>query len=222
MAAGRLRLELMGFSEPQIETMTKAMQPMWKLPVIAPISGVVTEVNALPRQKIVPETLYTIAEMSTVWATADLFSYESMPVQMGGSAMLRIQSLPGRVFPATVDSILPQLDNVTHTRKIRVRIDNSERLLIPGMYGDLEIPYSAGRRNVLIPREAVLDRGRQKIVFVDGGQGRMEPREVTTGLDSGFQIEILRGIRPGERVVTSGHFLIDSESRLAVAGKAPN
>ncbi len=222
MAAGRLRLELMGFSEPQIETMTKAMQPMWKLPVVAPISGVVTEVNALPRQKIVPETLYTIAEISTVWATADLFAYEAVPVGMGGNATLRIASLPGKVFPATVDSILPQLDSVAHTRKIRVRIDNTERLLIPGMYGDLEIPYGAGRRSVLIPREAVLDRGLHKIVFVDRGHGRMEPREVITGLDSGGQIEVLRGLRPGERVVTSGHFLIDSESRLSAAGRATN
>jgi Cu(I)/Ag(I) efflux system membrane fusion protein len=220
MAAGRLRLELMGFSEPQIETISKAMQPMWRLPVVAPIAGVVTEINALPRQKIVPETLYTIADLSTVWAAADLFAYENGPVAVGQSAILRVPSLPGKEFYGTVDSILPQLDAFTHTRKIRVRIDNPGRLLLPEMYGDLEIRSAAGRRGILIPREAVLDRGLQKIVFVDCGQGCVEPREVNTGRSSGVETEILRGLKPGERVVTSGHFLIDSESRMSAAAKA--
>ena len=220
MAAGRLRLELMGFSEPQIETISKAMQPMWKLPLVAPISGVVTEINALPRQKIVPETLYTIADLSTVWATADLFAYETGPVAVGQRATLRIPSLPGREFHATVDSILPQLDPSTHTRKIRVRIDNPDRLLLPEMYGDLEIRSGAERRGVIIPREAVLDRGLHKIVFVDGGQGQLEPREVITGRGSGVEIEVLRGLQRGESVVVSGYFLIDSESRVSAAAKA--
>ena len=219
MAAGRLRLELMGFSEPQIETISKAMQPMWKLPLLAPISGVVTEVNALPRQKIVPETLYTIADLSTVWATADLFAYETAPITAGQSAVLRIPSLPGKEFAATVDSILPQLDPATHTRKIRVRIENPTRLLLPEMYGDLEIRSGAGRRGIVVPSEAVLDRGLHKIVFVEHREGLVEPREVTPGRHSGGQMEILRGLKAGERVVTSGHFLLDSESRMSAAAK---
>jgi RND family efflux transporter MFP subunit len=220
MAAGRLRLELMGFTEPQLETITKAMQPMWRLPLVAPIGGVITEVNALPRQKIVPETLYTIADLSVVWATGDLFTYENAAVAVGQSAILRIPSMPGKEFPATVDSILPQLDSATHTRKIRVRIDNPSRLLLPEMYGDLEIRSYAGRRGIVIPREAVLDRGLHKIVFVDSAQGYVEPREVMTGRSSGAQIEILHGLQSGERVVTSGHFLVDSESRVSAAAKA--
>ncbi len=220
MAAGKLRLELMGFSEPQLEIITKTMQPMWRLPILAPISGVVTEVNALPRQRIMPETLYTIADLSTVWATADLFAYETAPVEVGETAVLRVPSLPGRTFAATVDSILPQLDSVTHTRKIRVRIENPYRLLLPEMYGDVEIRAGAGRRGIVVPREAVLDRGLRQIVFVDAGEGRLEPREVTAGFSSGGLVAILRGLKGGERVVTSGHFLIDSESRLADTAKA--
>jgi len=219
MAAGRLRLELMGFSEPQIETISKALQPMWQLPLVAPISGVVTEVNALPRQKIVPEALYTIADLSTVWATADLFAYETAPITAGQSAVLRIPSLPGKEFAATVDSILPQLDPATHTRKIRVRIENPARLLLPEMYGDLEIRSRAGNRGIVVPSEAVLDRGLHKIVFVEHGEGRVEPREVTTGRHCGGQMAILRGLKAGERVVTSGHFLLDSESRMSAAAK---
>jgi multidrug efflux pump subunit AcrA (membrane-fusion protein) len=216
-AAGRLRLELMGFSEPQIETITMALQPMWKLPVQAPISGTVIEVNAIPRQKITPETLYTIAEMSTVWATADLFPDETPMVTVGETATLRIPSLRGKAFPAVVDSVLPQIDSTAHTRKIRVRIDNPDRLLVPGIYGDLEFNRSTRRANVIVPREAVVDRGLQRIVFTDAGQGRVEARRVRTGLESGDQIEILHGVRAGERVVTSGHFLLDSEGRLAAA-----
>jgi Cu(I)/Ag(I) efflux system membrane fusion protein len=217
MATARLRLELMGFSDMQIETMSKAMQPMWKLPVVAPIAGVVTEVNALPRQRIAPETLFTIVDLSTVWATADLFAYETGPVDIGQSATLTVPSLAGRVFHATVDAILPQVDQTTHTRKIRVRIDNPDRALLPEMYGDLELRSSGARRAVILPREAVLDRGVHQIVFVDAGKGYLEPREVTTGARVREQIEILRGLKPGERVVVSGHFLIDSESRVSAA-----
>jgi RND family efflux transporter MFP subunit len=222
MAAARLRLELMGFTDMQLETISKAMQPMWKLPVVAPITGVVTEVNALPRQRISPETLFTIADLSTVWATADLFGYQTGPIAIGQEANLRIPSLPGRVFHATVDAILPQVDQTTHTRKIRVRIDNPDRVLLPDMYGDLELRSSGARRAVTLPREAVVDRGLHQIVFVDTGRGYLEPRQVTTGTRSPDQIEILGGLRPGEQVVVSGNFLIDSESRLTAAGKGAN
>ena len=219
MAAARLRLELMGFSEAQLETMSKAMQPMWKLPIVAPISGVVTEVSALPRQKIVPETLLSIADLTTVWATADLFPSEAEPVVVGQDATLTIPSLRGQAFHGVVDSLLPQIDPTTHTRKIRVRIENPNRLLLPEMYGDLELRSSVARRGVIIPREAVLDRGERQIVFVDPGKGYLEPRQVTTGMRSGTQIEILRGLKPGEAVLASGHFLIDSESRLTTVTK---
>jgi Cu(I)/Ag(I) efflux system membrane fusion protein len=215
MAAGRLRLELMGFSEPQIETMTRAMQPMWRLPLTAPIAGVVTEVNALPRQRIVPETLFTIVDLSTVWAVADIFAYDTAPIAAGESATLRVPALGGRAFPATVDALLPELDSTTHTRKVRVRLDNAERRLMPEMYGDLEIRSGAARRAIVIPREAVLDRGARRIVFVEREPGRIEPREVTTGRSDGDRIEILHGLHAGERVVASGNFLLDSESRMS-------
>jgi Cu(I)/Ag(I) efflux system membrane fusion protein len=221
MAAGRLRLELMGFTDMQIETMTKAMQPMWRLPVVAPIAGVVTEVNALPRQRIVPETLFTIADLSTVWATADLPAGETAEVAAGQAATLRVRSLSGRQFRAVVDSVLPQFDSATHTRKIRVRIDNPGRTLLPEMYGDLEVPRKRTRRTVLVPREAVLDRGLRQVIFVQARPGLVEPRVVSVGASVGDRTEILRGLRPGERVVVSGGFLIDSESRLSsVAGVA--
>jgi Cu(I)/Ag(I) efflux system membrane fusion protein len=217
MAAGRLRLELMGFSDMQLETMTRAMQPMWRLPVVAPIGGVVTEVNALPRQRIVPETLFTIADLSTVWATADLPAGETADITAGQTATLRVRSLPGREFRAVVDSVLPQFDGTTHTRKIRVRLDNPGRALLPEMYGDLEVPRRRMRRAVLVPREAVLDRGLRQVIFVHSGPGLVEPRVVSVGASAGDRTEILRGVRAGERVVVSGGFLIDSESRLSSA-----
>jgi membrane fusion protein, copper/silver efflux system len=219
MAAARIRLELMGFSETQLDTMTKAMQPMVKLPVVAPISGVVTEVTPIPRQRIVPEALYTIANLSTVWATADLFGYDAGPIEAGQNAVFRVAALQGRAFPAVVDSILPQIDPTTHTRKIRVRIENPDQRLLPDMYGDLEFRFGSGQRALVLPQEAVLDRGVRQIVFLDSGHGYLEPREVKTGRRSGDQIEILHGLRPGERVAASGHFLIDSESRLATDAK---
>jgi Cu(I)/Ag(I) efflux system membrane fusion protein len=218
-ATARLRLELMGFSEPQLETMSKVLQPMVRLPVLAPIAGIVTEVNTIPRQKIVPETLYTIADLSTVWATADLLTYGAGTPEVGQNATLTVPALQGRAFPAVVDSILPQIDPTTHTRKIRVRIDNPDQRLLPDMYGDLTFHFASGGRALVVPREAVLDRGVRQIVFVDGGHGYLEPRDVATGQRSSEQIEILRGLRPGDRVAASGQFLIDAESRLTTQAK---
>lgn len=213
LAAAQLRLELMGFTEPQLKTTLAAMQPMVKLPIVSPIDGVVLEVTPIPRQRIVPDALYTIADLTTVWATADLFPSDAASVEAGQRATLKVPVLEGRTFHAVVDSIVPAIDKVTHTRKVRVRIDNVGKSLLPGMYGDLEFRRPS-RRALVLPIGAVLDRGMHETVFVDRGRGHLEPKEVITGQRTAEQVEILGGLHAGDRVVSSGHFLIDSESRL--------
>jgi membrane fusion protein, copper/silver efflux system len=213
LAAAQLRLQLLGFADPQLHTILSAMQPMVKLPIVSPANGVVTDVAARPRQRVVAEALYTIADLSTVWATADLFPSDAASIVVGQTATLRVPVVPGRTYRGVVDSIVPTVDQITHTRKVRVRIDNQGKMLLPGMYGDLELPVRS-RRALVVPVAAVLDRGMREAVFVDRGGGYLEPKEVVTGQRTADQIEIVSGLRPGDRVVSSGHFLIDAESHL--------
>ena len=213
LAADRYRLQQMGFDDEVLAVIAKSRTPMWKLIVRSPIDGVVIERNGFPKQRATPETMYTIADLSTVWVTADFFEYEGSVIQVGQTAALTLPYLPGKTFKGRVDSILPSLDPTTRTLKVRMVFDNPNNLLRPEMYGDVEL-RTGGARRLLVPREAVLDSGLRRVVFVDKGNGYFEPREVNTGRQFGDRVEVLSGLKAGERVVTSGNFLIDSESQL--------
>ena len=217
MTAARVQLQLLGFTDAQIEGIGKVHQPMVKLPVTAPTSGTVIEYNVRPRQKVTPDTLYTIANLSDIWVIADFYSVDETAISPGQAAMLSVPYLPGRSFTGTVDAVLPSVDPVTRSLKVRLLFDNSDELLRPEMCGEIELRIGMARRRLTVPREAVLDSGRRQVVFVDLGNGYVEPREVKTGETFGDRLEIARGLKPGERIVTSGAFLLDSETRNAPA-----
>jgi len=179
----------------------------------------VMERSAYPKQHVTPETvLYTVADLSTVWVIADVFEYEASNVRLNQAASLTLVSSPGRVFHGRVSYILPQVDPTTRTLKVRLQFDNPGFALKPDMYGDVEL-QTGGARKLVAPETAVLNSGDRQVVFLDRGNGRFEPRAVTIGAQSGGLIEILSGLQEGDRIVTSGNFLIDSESQLKTAGK---
>jgi membrane fusion protein, copper/silver efflux system len=186
----RRKLELLGFTDEQIETIGRVRTPMEKLILFAPINGVVVECNARVGQKVTPETLYTIADLSSLWATADLFEGDAASTTVGQSATITIPYLPGKTFHGFVDSVLPLLDSASHSTKVRVRFENSGALLKPEMYGEVEFRTKPARR-LTVPREAVLDSGLQQVVFVDSGEDRLEPHRVHTGRRFGDRVEIL-------------------------------
>ena len=214
MTAARVQLQMLGFTDMQIETIGKSHQTMVKLPVVAPTAGTVLEYNLQPRQKVTPETLYTIANLSNVWVIADFFEADATTIQPGQTAKLTVALLPGRVFSGTVETILPAIDPGTRSLKVRFAFDNPDELLRPEMFGEIELRVGGGRRRVTVPQEAVLDGGRTQQVFVDLGNGYVEPRQVKTGEHFGDRVEIVRGLKPGERIVTSGNFLLDSETQM--------
>jgi len=214
LTAAKQRMDALGFSDAQMEAIGRSHQPVWKVPVVAPIAGTVTEYHALQGQMLTPGTVLTIADLSTVWVTADLAGVEAAAIRPGQAATLRAPFFPGRTFRGTVDTILPQLDAVTHRLAVRLQFDNPDRLLRPEMYGEIELRTSAARRTLTVPGEAVVDSGRSQTVFLDLGDGYVEPREVTTGERFGDRVEIVRGLAAGQRIVTSGNFLLDSESRM--------
>ena len=213
IAQSRRKLELLGLTDEQIETIGKSRAPMYRMLIKSPIDGFVLERNAFPKQKVTPETIYTIADLSKVWATADVFEYQAPPLVVGQTVILTVPYLPGRRFEGVVDSVLPIVDPASRTLKVRAVFVNSDYALKPEMYGEMEFRSGGGSR-LTVPQDAVLDSGLRKTVFIDRGEGYFEPREVKTGKQYGDRIEIVSGVKKGERVVVSGNFLLDSESQL--------
>ena len=217
VAAAKKRLELWDITDRQIEEIGRTGKTLLNLELDSPISGFVMERNAFPKQHVTPDTvLYTVADLSTVWVIADVFEYEASNVRLNSPAALTLSYLPGRTFRGRVSYILPQVDPSTRTLKVRIQFDNPGYLLKPEMYGEVEF-QTGGARKLAVPQSAVLNSGDRQVVFLDRGNGYFEPRQVQVGAQMGDRVEILSGLQPGERIVTSGNFLIDSESQLKAA-----
>jgi RND family efflux transporter MFP subunit len=214
VAAAKKRLELWDVSDAQIDEISRTGQTLKNLTLYSPISGFVMERNAFPSQRVTPETvLYTVADLSTVWVMADVFEYEAVNIHLNQPATLTLAYLPGRAFHGRVSYILPQVDPVTRTLKVRIEVANPGYALKPDMYGEVEF-QTGGARRLVVPQSAVLNSGDHQTVFVDRGNGNFEPRAVKIGEQLDGRIEILSGLKAGERIVISGNFLMDSESRL--------
>jgi RND family efflux transporter MFP subunit len=217
VAAAKKRMELWDIGEKQIAEITASGVPLKNLTLSSPITGFVMERNVFAKQRIMPETaLYTVADLSQVWVIADVFEYESVGVRIGMPAVMTLSYLPGRTFRGKVNYILPQVDAATRTIKVRIEFPNSDFALKPDMYGEVEFQTGGGRR-LVVPQTAVMNSGDRQVVFVDRSKGYFEPREVKLGSRSEGRVEILSGLQPGERIVISGNFLIDSESQLKTA-----
>lgn len=183
----------------------------------SPASGYITERNALPNAYVQPDTkLYTIADLSTVWVYADVFQDDVGRLRPGDAAKVTVDAYPGRNFYGRIDQILPQVDPTTRTVRVRLVFRNPGVVLKPGMYVNVDIDVSLGRQ-LTIPASAVLQSGQQAIAFVDRGQGYLEPRTIQTGPQIGDSVVVLSGLKPGEQVVSSANFLVDSEAQLQAA-----
>jgi membrane fusion protein, copper/silver efflux system len=214
VAAARKRLELWDINDGQIDEIGRTGETLKNLTLYSPISGFVMERSAFPKQRVTPDTpLYTVADLSTVWVMADVYEYEASQIRMNQPATLRLDYLPGRTFHGRVSYIQPGVDPNTRTLKVRLEFANPGYALKPDMYGDLAFQTGGGRR-LMVPQSAVLNSGDRQIVFLDRGNGAFEQRDVKIGEQLGDRVEILSGLKAGERIVTSGNFLLDSESRL--------
>jgi RND family efflux transporter MFP subunit len=184
------------------------------------MSGVVTERNAYPNQRVTPDSdLYTIVDLSRVWIMADVFETDIGAIRPGTPARV-VQSYAGAApLPARVNYIQPQVDPMTRTLKVRLELANPGMRLKPDMFVNVEFDLP-GHDRLVVPVDAVLDTGERQTVFLDRGNGYLEPRQVQIGERLGDRVAILSGIADGERVVASGTFLIDSESQLKAAAGA--
>lgn len=183
----------------------------------APASGYVIERNALPNMYVQPQTqLYTVADLSSVWVIGDVFQSDLGQFKPGQSATISTDAYPGRLFRGRVDQVYPQIDLTTRTAKVRFVFPNPDLKLTPGLFVNVTATIPMGRHLVL-PASAVLRSGMRNVVFVDHGNGYLEPREIKTGPQVGDEIVALTGVQAGERIVTSATFLVDSESQLQAA-----
>ncbi|MNI07076.1 Cation efflux system protein CusB precursor [compost metagenome] len=181
----------------------------------SPRDGIVLERLAIPGMMAKPgDVLFRIADMSHLWVLADLPEYDLAAVRVGADVRLTVRSLPGRTFHGSVDLIYPQVDTQTRTTKVRIKLANPEGVLLINMYAEVEIDTRPQDPVVAVPNSAVVDTGDRKLVFLDKGEGRFEPRDVKLGARGDAQTEIVTGIKAGDQVVVAANFLLDAESNL--------
>ncbi|MFQ5346055.1 MAG: efflux RND transporter periplasmic adaptor subunit, partial [Mariprofundus sp.] len=212
------RLRFFDVAEHQIRQLQKTHKVRKSMHIHAPAAGVVTKIGVREGAHVTPMSeLYQIADLSSVWVLADLYEHEIGWVKEGDEAKLSIASLPGRDFTGHITYIYPYLDPKTRTNKVRIEFDNTGGLLKPDMFGDVAITASTAKPGLFVPREAVLITGKKAHLFVQTEPGRFEPRTIKTGTRTDGLVEILDGVKDDELIVTSGQFLIDSESSIREA-----
>jgi Cu(I)/Ag(I) efflux system membrane fusion protein len=181
----------------------------------APATGIVVEKDVLEGDRIMPGmTVYRIADLSRIWVEVDVFERDLGVVREGQEAVARFQAFPDETFSARVTYIYPTVSLESRTGRVRLELTNPTGRLRPGMYADVTLTTQAGDLAVVVPRGALLETGERALVFVEDASGTLVPRSVTPGRVSGREVEILSGLAPGERVVTSAAFLVDAESNL--------
>jgi len=219
-AAARQRLDQWEVPKSEIEKLDSTGKVINELRFNSPVSGYITQKNALPNMYVQPETmLYTIADLSDVWVLAQVFQSDAGKIKPGDPAEVTVDAYPGRVFNGRVDYILPQLDMNTRTLPVRLVFPNPGLKLRPGMYVNVRAKLPMGRQ-LVVPASAAFHSGTKNLVFVYGGEGSIEPREVELGPQVGDELVVTKGIKAQEQIVTSANFLIDSEAQLQAAAGA--
>jgi Cu(I)/Ag(I) efflux system membrane fusion protein/cobalt-zinc-cadmium efflux system membrane fusion protein len=219
-SAAKERLLQWEVSPAEIEKLDQGGRVITDLTVSSPVSGYITQKNALPNMYVQPETmLYTVADLSDVWVLAQVFQSDAGKIKPGDAAAVTVDAYPGRVFNGRVEYILPQLDMNTRTLPVRLVFSNPGLKLRPGMYVNVGVKLSMGRQ-LVVPASAAFHSGTKNLIFVYQGEGNIEPREVEFGPQVGDHVVVSKGLRADEQIVTSANFLIDSEAQLQAAAGA--
>ncbi len=217
VASARERLRLWDVTDAQIADLEHRGKAEPELTIYAPSSGIVMKREALPGKYVEPgTTLYEIADLSTVWIYTDIYESEMAATKVGQPATVTFAAYPGETFSGKVAYVYPTLNTEARTVRVRLELPNPELKLKLGMYGNVILQTNAVR-TLVVPKEAVLNTGLRQLVFMDRGQGRYEPASVKLGRRSQDAVEVMEGLKEGDRIVTSANFLLDAESKLASA-----
>jgi Cu(I)/Ag(I) efflux system membrane fusion protein len=219
----RHRLELLGIGAAEIDALVARGKVGDSLPIRSPADGTITARNVVPGAAIqAGAPLFEVADLSKVWLLADVFESDAARLRIGQKAIMELTAYPGERFAGRVQFIYPTLNAATRTLRVRLEFANRPGpggvKLRPGMSGTvtLELPSAFG---LVIPAEALVDTGEHQYVFVARDAGHFVPRLVRSGARTGDNVQVLAGLAEGETVVTTGNFLLDSESRLRAAVK---
>jgi Cu(I)/Ag(I) efflux system membrane fusion protein len=216
-AAGE-RLHRLGVSQRQLDEVARTRKVVRTVRIHAPSDGIVAELGIREGSQVAPGmTLFRLADLSSVWITAEIPESDAARVAVGNRAEARLAALPGQLFTGTIEYVYPTLNAATRTLPARVRFDNPALQLKPGMYAELTVQGKTRQQELLVPTEALIRTGTRSVIIVSEGEGRFRPTEVTVGAEHDGMIEITAGLEEGQDVVVSGQFLIDSESTLRAA-----
>jgi membrane fusion protein, copper/silver efflux system len=215
--AARQRLRLWDLRDAQIDRIARSGEPLEYVPILSPVSGAVVEKNVVEGAAVQPGMkLFRIADLDRVWVEAEVYESELALVHPGDETAVTLPYLPDARLHGRVAFVYPYLDDTTRTGRVRIELDNPGHRLKPDMYANVELQRDLGER-LAVPEQAILYAGARRFVFLDLGQGRLKPQRVEIGQKSGDLVEITSGLRQGDRIVTSGNFLIAAESRLKLA-----
>lgn len=209
------RLLALGISEQQISEVRKSRQVSQYVRIYALQDGIIAKLSVRDGMFVTPSVeIMTLADLSSVWLLAEVFESQADWVKVGQAAEVRLSYLPGQVWEGEVQYIYPSLNPKTRTLKVRLQFENPEEALKPNMFADVTLYGGAKTDIILIPREALIRTGQEERVILSEGDGRFRQRKVVAGIESGDWVQIVSGLQPGDEVVTSGQFLIDSEASL--------
>ncbi|MGE5517638.1 MAG: efflux RND transporter periplasmic adaptor subunit [Bacteroidota bacterium] len=220
LAEGALsRLRNWDIGSGAIDRLRNGGQPSRTLSLASPVSGVVLEKKAIQGMRFMPgEPLFQIADLTNVWVIADVFEQDLAQVDVGQKAEVTFNALPGMTFTGKVTFVYPTVTAETRTAKVRIELPNHEGHLRPSLYGTVQLAAPVAKGPVVaVPDSAVLDTGARQAVLVERGEGLYEPREIKAGTRADGYVEVMEGLKEGERVVVRANFLIDAESNLRAA-----
>jgi Cu(I)/Ag(I) efflux system membrane fusion protein len=217
LEAARQRLLLWDIRSQDIEALERSGKVTRTLDLHSDISGYVVQKNVVHGMRVMPQdTLFDIADLSRLWVLADVYESDLPAVRVGMTGEVSVPYLPGRAWRGAVTYVAPTVEPATRTVKVRLEVANAAGDLKPEMYADVVLRPALGT-GLVVPESAIIDTGDRRIVFVDRGEGRFEPREILTGPRVDGGVQALGGLEDGEKVVISANFLIDSESSLKAA-----
>lgn len=215
LASARRRLAYWDIPDEEIRRIEESGQPSKTLTLRSPATGIVVEKNVVEGDRIAPGmTVYRIADLSRVWVEAEVFEKDLSLVAEGQEAVVTFEAYPGRDFTGRVTYVHPTVSVQSRTARVRMELDNRDQVLKPGMYANIELQGLSRPSTLMVPRSAVIATGERELVFVQAPDGALVPHAVRTGRTAGRMIEILEGVREGERLVSSAAFLVDAESNL--------
>ncbi len=216
--AAEKKLQLWDLTPSQIAAIARRGEPIEELPILSPASGFVIEKDVVEGAAVEPgQRLFRIAALDRVWIDAQVYEMDLAQVKKGQVAKVSLPYQAGETLEGKVAYVYPYLDPMSRTGRVRIELPNKDLAFKPDMYANVELSVDLGPR-LQVPIDSVVYTGPRRLVFIDVGEDRIRPQEVTLGLRNADMVEITSGLSDGQVIVTAANFLIAAESRIRSAG----